>query len=259
MQSKTPSLHDIHAIPARARRMNPLNVGPSERVVSAAVGGGLVAWGVWRRGALGLVAGAVGGALAHRGVRGYCPAYAAFGLSTRKAPEPTPMPRLQTEKLERIERTVTVARPANEVYAFLRNPAYVPHFAPHVERVEDLGDGHVRVETQRNGERSSWEAHIDLDDEARALVLSHVEGHPERLAILLGDAPGGRGTEIRLVLDISKTRGLLLRALAAVSGEDPDEWARAGLRRLKMLLEAGEIVTTEGQPSGRAIPLIRAA
>ncbi|MDI1450744.1 YgaP-like transmembrane domain [Polyangium sp. 6x1] len=259
MQSKTPRLDDIHGIPARARRTNPLNVGPSERVVSTALGGGLVAWGVWRRGALGLLAGAVGGALATRGVRGHCPAYAAFGLSSRKAPKPTHMPVLDTEKLTRIERTVTVARPANEVYAFLRDPAHVPHFAPHVERVEDLGAGRIRVWTAMNGERSSWEAHIDLDHEAQALVLSHAEGPPERLAILLGNAPGGRGTEIRLVLDLSKTRGLLLRALAAVAGEDPDRWARAGLRRLKMLLEAGEIVTTEGQPSGRLIPVTRAA
>ncbi|MDC0742889.1 YgaP-like transmembrane domain [Polyangium mundeleinium] len=258
MPSKTPRLDDIHGIPARARRMNPLNVGPSERVLSAALGGGLVAWGLWRRGALGLLAGAVGGALAHRGVRGHCPAYAALDMSSRNAPKPTPMPLLQ-EKLTRIERTVTVARPANEVYAFLRDPSHVPHFAPHVERVEDLGEGQIRVWTSVDGERSSWEAHIDLDHEARAIVLGHTEGPPERLAILLGNAPGGRGTEIRLVLELSKTRGLLLRALAAVAGADPDAWARAGLRRLKMLLEADEIVTTEGQPSGRLIPGIHAA
>ncbi|HVK65048.1 MAG TPA: YgaP-like transmembrane domain [Polyangium sp.] len=256
MPSKTPRLDDIHGIPAHARRMNPLNVGPSERVVSTALGGGLVAWGLWRRGALGLLAGAVGGALAHRGVRGHCPAYAALGMSSRNAP--TPMPLLQAN-LTRIERTVTVARPANEVYAFLRDPAHVPHFAPHVERVEDLGAGSLRVWTSVDGERSSWEAHIDLDHEARAIVLGHAEGPPERLAILLGNAPGGRGTEIRLVLELSKTRGLLLRALAAVAGADPDAWARAGLRRLKMLLEAGEIVTTEGQPSGRLLPVMHAA
>ncbi|TKD03488.1 YgaP-like transmembrane domain [Polyangium fumosum] len=259
MPSNTPKLDDIHGIPARARRMKPLNVGPSERVVSAALGSGLVAWGLWRRGALGLLAGAVGGALAHRGVRGHCPAYAALGMSSRKAPKPTYMPLLETETFTRIERSVTVARPANEVYSFLRDPAHVPHFAPHVERVEDLGDGRIRVWTAVHGERSSWEAHIDLDHEARAIVLGHAEGPPERLAILLGNAPGGRGTEIRLVLELSKTRGILLRALAAVAGADPDAWARAGLRRLKMLLEAGEIVTTEGQPSGRHLPVMHAA
>ncbi|MDC3959172.1 YgaP-like transmembrane domain [Polyangium jinanense] len=259
MQSKTPRLDDIHGIPARARKMKPLNVGPNERVVSVAIGGGLVAWALWRRGALGLLAGVFGGALANRGVRGHCPAYEALGLSSRNAPKPMPMPLIPAEKLTRIERTVTVARPANEVYAFLRDPAHVPHFAPHVEGVEDLGEGRIRVWTALNGERSSWEAHIDLDHEARAIVLGHAEGPPERLAILLGDAPGGRGTEIRLVLELSKTRGLLLRALAAVAGADPDAWARAGLRRLKMLLEAGEIVTTEGQPSGRFLPVTRAA
>lgn len=59
-----------------------------------------------------------------------------------------------------------------------------------------------------------------------------------RLEVLLSPAPDGRGTEIRIVAEGPQAR--------AMSG-----WLREDLRRIKSVLEAGEWVTVEGQPSGR--------
>jgi len=39
-------------------------------------------------------------------------------------------------------------------------------------------------------------------------------------------------------------------ALAKLFGEEPEQQIGDDLRRFKMLMEAGEIATTEGQPKG---------
>ncbi len=40
-------------------------------------------------------------------------------------------------------------------------------------------------------------------------------------------------------------------AIAKLFGEDPELQIKEDLRRFKMLMEAGEIATTEGQPRGK--------
>lgn len=259
------SKSDIHAIPRRAQKTRPLNVGIRERWFSAAFGAGLIGWGAWRRGPLGFLSTLGGVYLAARGATGHCPTYAAFGLSTRSTPgdqrarlEILPDLASLDPGLTRIERTITVARPRDEVFRFLHDVSRIPHFVPHVSRVEELGDGNVQVWTQPNG-HGPWTAHIERDEEARAIVLRHESaGQPaEMLSVLLAEAPGGRGTEVRITLDLHRQSSALRRALTAFAGQDPDILLRGDLRRMKMLLEAGEVVTTVGQAAGRGTPVMR--
>jgi uncharacterized membrane protein len=65
------------------------------------------------------------------------------------------------------------------------------------------------------------------------------------------DAPAGRGTEVTVAMSNEIPLGAVGRTVAKLLGDDPDQQARDALRRLKQVLEAGEIATTEGQPSGR--------
>jgi hypothetical protein len=43
----------------------------------------------------------------------------------------------------------------------------------------------------------------------------------------------------------------LSKGVAMVAGVDPAQMTRESLRRFKQVMEAGEIATTHGQPSGR--------
>jgi uncharacterized membrane protein len=45
--------------------------------------------------------------------------------------------------------------------------------------------------------------------------------------------------------------GAVTSAIAKLFGEEPEQQIGDELRRFKQLMEAGEIATTEGQPSGR--------
>jgi len=61
---------------------------------------------------------------------------------------------------------------------------------------------------------------------------------------------GDRGTEVKIVLEYSPPGGALAAAFAKLFGEEPEQQIGDDLRRFKMLMEAGEIATTEGQPKG---------
>lgn len=92
--------------------------------------------------------------------------------------------------------------------------------------------------------RAAWEAHAGSAD----LPAVRVDLRP---------APGGRGTEVLAHLedggggaageDGKPRTGPGKRA----AGEAPDQRLRAELRRFKSKVEAGTVVTTEGQPTGR--------
>jgi uncharacterized membrane protein len=68
--------------------------------------------------------------------------------------------------------------------------------------------------------------------------------------VRLSAAPGGRGTEVRVTLPGTPAGRKLGKTLAKLLAESRRR-LRATLRHLKQLLEAGEVPTTDGQPTGK--------
>jgi uncharacterized membrane protein len=62
---------------------------------------------------------------------------------------------------------------------------------------------------------------------------------------------GDRGTEVKVVLRYDPPAGVFGAAVSKILGEDPAMNVQEDLRRLKMLIETGELATIEGQPTGR--------
>jgi len=65
-------------------------------------------------------------------------------------------------------------------------------------------------------------------------------------------AAGGRGTIVRVTMYYSPPAAGLATAVATMLGQDPEQEIAKDLRRFKQVLEIGEVVTTTGQPAGRA-------
>jgi uncharacterized membrane protein len=255
MTSDVASAAEVHAVPRRARRAIPINVATKERWVSVIGGSALMLWGLGRRSVPGFLVAILGGALVERGVTGRCRLYAALGVNTRgdlsfdsEPASPREVLSAVAERFTRIERTVTINRAPEEVHAFVRDPDNLPLFAPHVGRVEDRGGGRLAVHPA--GGSPAWAFDIVEDIAGERLVLEHANTPGERITLLFAPAPRDRGTELRVMLDLGHERGILLRALAALAGDEPDLVLQDDLRRLRMLMEAGEIVTVEGQPHG---------
>jgi uncharacterized membrane protein len=63
-------------------------------------------------------------------------------------------------------------------------------------------------------------------------------------------APGDRGTEIHMRFDFHVTGGAIGAAAKKVLGDEPQQLVRDDLRRLKQLVETGEIARSDGAPGG---------
>ena len=70
-------------------------------------------------------------------------------------------------------------------------------------------------------------------------------------------ARGGRETVVRVRLAYRAPAGKMGAVLARLLGAEPAQQVTDDLRRLAQVLEAGEIPTTDGQPSGRARDAVR--
>jgi uncharacterized membrane protein len=208
--------------PERARRSTCVNVGGRERWLSAIGGGALAAYGLRRRGVSGVALASIGGALMARGAMGRCAVYRALGVGTAADALPS--------RRTRIERSVTIARPREEVHRFLRDP----------DHAEELLSpfGRMRVVEDVEGEKIVWRS-VDV-------------GEGERLVTArLGTAPGGRGTEVSVTFEHTRIPSKLGRALIKLLGDDIEQRVARGLRRIKQRMEVGEVATVEGQTSGR--------
>lgn len=90
-------------LPISGRATSPkktgINVGEVERMFSAGSGALLMGMGLGHGSLMGLGAALVGGALVYRGLSGYCPMYAATGISTAE----TPRPGTRTEKAYQVQ------------------------------------------------------------------------------------------------------------------------------------------------------------
>jgi hypothetical protein len=70
-------------------------------------------------------------------------------------------------------------------------------------------------------------------------------------SVEFSDAPGGRGTIIRVSMQYNPPAGSMGAAFAKLLGEEPGQQVRNDLRHFKQMMETGEIPSVEGQPSGR--------
>jgi len=221
------------------------NVGQGERLASVVGGVALAVFGLSRRSPAGVALAALGGSLLYRGATGHCLLYEAAGVSTADAGAADGI---------RVEKSVTVNCPREEVYRFWRRLENLPHFMKHLEAVTDLGAGRSHwVARAPAGQTVEWDAEITEDVPGarlgwRSLPDSQI---PNEGSVRFVDGPGGQGTEIHIMLQYQPPAGLIGAALAKLWREEPSMQLKDDLRRFKQIMEAGEVATTQGQPSGR--------
>ncbi|WP_234359283.1 SRPBCC family protein [Plantactinospora sp. BC1] len=157
----------------------------------------------------------------------------------------------------RASATVTINRPADEVYRFWRDFENLPRFMYHLESVRTDGDGrsHWTVRAP-GGRRVAWDAELVEDSLSELISWRSVRGArvPNAGRVRFARAAGGRGTEVRVDLAYAPPGGAVGRAVAKLFGEEPGQQIRDDLRRFKQVIETGEVVLSEGSPAGLATP-----
>jgi len=246
-QEKQRNQRAIHSLQQSQRRIGGTNVHAAERWLSVAGGSVLVLYGLKRRSLGGLALALLGGDLIYRGVTGHCHVYKALGISTTEDMETAP-------QRIRVQKTVTIARSPEEVYRFWRRFENLPRFMTHLEAVQTTGHGRSHwIARAPRGATVEWEAEITEERENASIAWRSLEGSQivNEGFVQFRRAPGGRGTEVKIALTYEPPLGKLGAVVAKLFGEEPAQQVEEDLRRLKSILEAGEIPTTEGQSSGR--------
>ena len=232
------------------------NVGKAERIASIIGGSALALAGLRKRTPGGIALAALGAAVIERGATGHCRMYEALGIDTAEKGQGAETTSLPYPVGIRVDRAITVARPRHEVYRFWRDLQNLPRFMKHLESVQVLDERRSHwVVSAPAGRKVEWDAVIHNEIENELLAWRSLENADVDNAgsVRFSDAPGGRGTEVRVELQYNPPAGIIGAVFAKLFGEEPTQQIEEDLRRFKQIMEAGEIPTTAGQPSGRDV------
>lgn len=227
----------------------PTEASDIERWASLIGGGALVLMGLRQASLRGVLTALAGGGLIYQG-------------ATKHSTIEQVQEAIGLNKPIKVEKTVTINKPAAELYRYWHDFENLPTFMKHLQSVKVDQE---KRDTSGNARRSHWIANAPLgnsvewdaeileDRENEFISWTSVEGADIENSgfVRFQPAPGNRGTEVKVVLEYNPPGGALTAIFAKLFGEEPEQQIGDELRRFKMLMEAGEIATTEGQPSGR--------
>lgn len=163
-------------------------------------------------------------------------------------------PERSTAPLERTisnMRSITVDAPPDDCYRAWRDVEKLPLFLSFVEAIRPDGDRRSRwIARDSNGDTIAWGVELIEDVPNERIVWRSI---PDSDVVMTGivrfeEAPADRGTVVRLGLDYVPRTNALQAFVGRLSHKIQP---RRELHRFKQWFEAGEVATTEGQPSGR--------
>ena len=221
--------------------------GDTERWASLVGGGALVLMGLKQRSLRGILTSLVGGGLIYQGAK---------NKSTVKQVQQKLGEATEASKDQRItaEKTVIIEKSPEELYNYWRNFENLPIFTDYLESVTvyDQQRSHWVAKTPVVDQAIEWDAIVVQDRPNEFIGWSSVEDADIDHSgfVRFRPATGGRGTEVKVVMEYSPPGGAMTANIAKLFDTEPEQQLGQMLSRFKQLMEAGEIATTEGQPQG---------
>jgi uncharacterized membrane protein len=147
-----------------------------------------------------------------------------------------------------VKKAVIINRSPEEVYQFWHNFENLPRFMKYLESVEILGDKRSHWKAIAPGGKTvEWDAEILDDRPNTAIAWRSLEGSdiPNSGSVRFERAPGDRGTLVRVELKYTPPGGAISAQIAKLFGADPGQHVEHDLRRLKQIMETGEVVESD--------------
>jgi len=234
------------AYPSDFDRTSEPSVDQLQRWGALAAAAAVIGYGVSRRSLPGFLMAAGAAPLAYRGVTGRWPAACERLLSssgdTRAA--------LSGPRGIHVKESVRLECPIDEVYRFWSRLENLPTFMENLAVVTDLGGGRSHwVARGPGGVRVEWDAEIINEIQNKVLAWKSLPGGDVVSAgsVTFEPARGNdSGTQLTVTLQYQPPAGKFGKLVAAAFGSEPSQTIREDLRRLKQLLEAGEIAKAAG-------------
>jgi uncharacterized membrane protein len=220
-----------------------VNVGEAERWISAGAAAALLIYGLTRRSRAGALFALAGAPLAYRGVSGHCPVYSGLGVTTAGQTGDT-REALSGDRGINVRDAVRLETPLEDVFQFWRRLENLPKFMAHLERVTETDAGRSRwVARGPAGIRLEWDAEIINEVENQVIGWRSLADADLVSAgsVNFDRVRGGRSTQVTVHLQYAPPAGRVGAAVATLFGRAPARTIREDLRRLKHLLEAGEL------------------
>jgi uncharacterized membrane protein len=154
----------------------------------------------------------------------------------------------------RIRKSLTINCPPEQVYRFWRDFQNLPRFMRNLDSVQ-VTDG-KRSHWIAKGpadRRIEWDAET-TEDRPNEMIAWRTVGEADVQhsgSVRFRSAPGNRGTLVTVEMEFNSAAASFIGALAKGFGQSPEQLITEDLRHLQQILEAGEVITTEGQPAGR--------
>jgi uncharacterized membrane protein len=149
-------------------------------------------------------------------------------------------PSVRSNQGIKVEETVTIARPAEELFSFWRNFENLPRIMEQVESVEcqDERRSHWRVR-QPGGGVIEWDAEIINEHPNELIAWRSLEGSDVRHAGSVRFRPVSGGTEVKLTIEYEAGGGRLVTAVAKLFRSAPEHQIREDLDQFKRIMESG--------------------
>lgn len=153
----------------------------------------------------------------------------------------------------RIQRSISINSSPMELYRFCREASNLPRILNYVESVTKTAERQLRWRVRGpNGHPIEWDTKIIEDRPGELVSWRSLHEAPIEHSGSIRFTPGknSRGVIVRVeILHRPLRRGISARL--QMLWRRTDFHVSEGLRRLKAIMETGEIPTTNGQPSGR--------
>jgi uncharacterized membrane protein len=223
------------------------SISENERLGSLIAGGAMVLLGLRQRSLRGVLMSLAGGGLAYHGATGQ--------KSLKDTIQTQIEEKTDAGQAVRVERTIAIQNQSPEtLYRYWRNLENLPTFMKHLKSVTVTSPTRSHwVANAPLGNTVEWDAEIMSDQENQLISWASVEGSDIENSGFVRFQPisHDRGTAVKVVIEYRPPAGAVGVAFAKLFGEEPEQQIADELRRFKMLMESGEIATTEGQPTGK--------
>lgn len=218
------------------------NIGTTERVLSVALGAYLLFRGLKYLSYRSIPNLMASGYLFMRGGLGYCPISRQLGKKDIQNPAIN------------IKTVMTVNKPRESVYRYWRTLSNLPAFMHHLREVKELDErqSHWIAEVPGMGGKIEWDAEIVKDEPNERIGWQSINGALVKNAgkVEFYDAPI-QGTEVRIIFSYHPPAGGVGTAAAKLFNPLVKGIIENEVYNFKRVIEAGEIATTEGQPTGK--------
>jgi uncharacterized membrane protein len=152
-----------------------------------------------------------------------------------------------------VKRAVTIRKSREELYTFWRNFENLPRFMYHLEEVRVLGSGRSHWKAKApTGTTVEWDAEVVEDRPNERIAWRSLPNAdvPNWGSVEFRRAPGDRGTEVHVEIHYDPPGGKLGALIAKLFGEEPGEQVADDLRRLKQVMEVGEVIRSDASLPG---------